>query len=59
MAPVPTEHNDAQVVRRRRRPEGPVREADQWKGKLTRSEWEVPPANLRAFAPGAELDRAR
>ena len=36
-----------------------AREADQWKGKLTRSEWEVPPANLRAFAPGAELDRAR
>ena len=59
MAPVPTEHNDPQVVRRRGRPEGPVREADQWRGKPTRSEWEVPPANPGALAPEADLDRAR
>jgi hypothetical protein len=57
MAPVPTEHNDPQVVRRRVRPEGPVREAEQW-----REVWgnrEVPPANPGALAPEADLDRAR
>ena len=52
MAPVPTEHNDPQVVRRHGRPEGPVREADQWRGLWGNRE--VPPANPGALAPEAE-----
>jgi len=56
---VTSEHNDPQLVRRSGRPEGPVREAEQWRGKPTRSEWQVPPADPGALAPEAELDRAR
>jgi hypothetical protein len=57
MAPVPTEHNDPQVVRRHGRPEGPVREADQWRGLWGNRE--VPPANPGALAPEAEPGRVR
>jgi len=54
---VTSEHNDPQLVRRRGRPEGPVREADRWRGFWGNRE--VLAADPGALAPEAELDRAR